>query len=466
MNAQHRLRVGAKAWICGLLAAAAFLYSPIILKSANYDWMVVVTWVIVVLVLSRMASDSARKYRLRSKRREERQLLKVDAGKSSGVEEYVLFARPFAQEGKLLVPTTTLHTLLPHQYTEGGSQPLEEWLTRAFGDVRVLGGTTDLVGPLRKVTETDWQGEFCRLAENAAAIFVLPLDGAGTNWELGWLKSAGLLTRTVIIMPRMDASNADLAVRWAASQQELCKFGIGLPAYSTEGAYLCFSEAGEILRYPLKSYSKYAIQDLVIRLELRAQGYSARPKAVTKLAFPLVTATLIGAEAYLLESFPAWLLWAIIGLFAVPILVFKIADWIFYKAFHSVQGLLVGFVWLVSMLVLVASFGDWSAAFLGRIGYMRGLSAPVMFLNEIHLICQSVVASLVVSVTLLGQTHRTVITFRGRDVLSVALIWTAASLAASLMLWVTMPQFEGSLAVALAVSAFIGSIVWADGLKD
>jgi hypothetical protein len=89
-------------------------------------------------------------------------------------------------------------------------------------------------------TDEDWKETAILLVEKSRAIICLPDDNTGTLWELGLLKQTGAISKTVFVMPSLQATPERIRsyeTEWnhmvtLAAQQELI-----LPSYRSEGMF-------------------------------------------------------------------------------------------------------------------------------------------------------------------------------------------------------------------------------------
>jgi hypothetical protein len=92
-------------------------------------------------------------------------------------------------------------------------------------------------------TEDDWEDKVTQAAENAELIVVVPLAYEGTLWEIDWLSSASLLSRTVFVMPPSRSSGHDYGPEWNRGIDALADLGITVPPYHPEGGTFLYRNA-------------------------------------------------------------------------------------------------------------------------------------------------------------------------------------------------------------------------------
>jgi hypothetical protein len=84
-------------------------------------------------------------------------------------------------------------------------------------------------------TETDWRKKIMLLARHAETIVIVPLNFAGTIWEIRWLHRNGMLPKCVFVMPASMTGARDYAEAWQEISRFLTSIGIYPPEYQRFG---------------------------------------------------------------------------------------------------------------------------------------------------------------------------------------------------------------------------------------
>jgi hypothetical protein len=72
---------------------------------------------------------------------------------------------------------------------------------------------------------------------------VVPLAYQGTLWEIDWLSSTSLLSRTVFVMPPSRSSGHDYGPEWDRGIATIADLGITVPPYRPEGGTFLYRNA-------------------------------------------------------------------------------------------------------------------------------------------------------------------------------------------------------------------------------
>jgi hypothetical protein len=167
---------------------------------------------------------------------------------------YCLYLRPFLTSDALQIANSRFHRkYFPSMDRFFGRRiDLETVLAMALErktyPLIAIGDTGFQVGAA-KITTSDenWQEMFAKLANDAAAVVIVPLPRPSTLWELDHLiQSESLLRKTLFIMPMRMRSGVQerLEPLWHDMHVQLQQRGIIFPAFTARGAIFCMSDAG------------------------------------------------------------------------------------------------------------------------------------------------------------------------------------------------------------------------------
>src|SRR5215469_2700534 len=166
------------------------------------------------------------------------------------VPVFSLFLRPFSVTRKLPVqnPYKSVGNLWAGAVGESYTIDIETLLADAFKPETPLiglGRPGEAIGVGRiDTSEAQWKSEIEKLASAAQSIFVIPSDHEGTKWEINYLISNHLLSKTVFVMPP-NGSN-DVQLDWEKSRSQL---PIEMPPYSKDGMLFRLSPEGKVLQF-------------------------------------------------------------------------------------------------------------------------------------------------------------------------------------------------------------------------
>lgn len=173
----------------------------------------------------------------------------MEAVKRDASQPFALYLRSFDWTGVLPIKNPDYR---PDEdpLAELATLDLEEVLTRAISPqmpVIALGLQGEAVGAGRYTTDdSTWQADVEALGKRAVFVLMLPLFSAGTLWEMGFLRQAGLLQKTIVVMPpAVGAFTLSLRDRWRAAQAKLAQAGITLLDYSPEGGLFILNARGD-----------------------------------------------------------------------------------------------------------------------------------------------------------------------------------------------------------------------------
>ncbi len=134
------------------------------------------------------------------------QLLDRQLAAGRPTDPFFVFLRPFYITGKIKLPNPrkSSFVLLPGYYVPNSVDWESEFAQEVerFGRYVALGSPREAVGAARITTpDREWRQTFVRLATFADAIFVIPSLRPGSQFELGWLRQSGLLSKCVFLWP-------------------------------------------------------------------------------------------------------------------------------------------------------------------------------------------------------------------------------------------------------------------------
>jgi len=176
--------------------------------------------------------------------------------------------RPLSLEAAL---TSALGPVVPLVYVGGGIHTAGGSLWAAVGEDR----------------NAEWQGFVARMLPGKEAIFFVPGESQGLEWELFHLIDQGMLRKTIFVMPPESADGRQFSARasWEHTRNAAASRGVGLPAYAPEGAFVRIAEpqrVAETLDFEAIWRSGALLQwidDLLLPPgELARQADEARPR--------------------------------------------------------------------------------------------------------------------------------------------------------------------------------------------
>jgi hypothetical protein len=161
---------------------------------------------------------------------------------------YLVYLRAFETTGKLKAPWFMFANDLGLQRLRSTEQESYlAWAVRKLGPLVALGEPGEHLGAGRiKTTDADWQQAVKALVGKAKAVLIIPSDRPGTLWEVQYLRSEGLLPKTVFIMPP-EARGFDWRARWNDARKALGDFGAALPEYDRHGLMFRLDAEGQVL---------------------------------------------------------------------------------------------------------------------------------------------------------------------------------------------------------------------------
>ena len=136
-------------------------------------------------------------------------------------------------------------------------------------------------------TEDGWRQTVSLLARHAELIVIVPLQFAGTLWEIEFLHAQGLLSKCVFVMPASQAER-DYADAWRTVTPTLMRETIEPPEYHSSGR-LFFLEAGSwhslpsFVKAPLPRATALLAAFSLVRRRLRSSERRVRPPVLRKM---------------------------------------------------------------------------------------------------------------------------------------------------------------------------------------
>jgi hypothetical protein len=160
---------------------------------------------------------------------------------SEATSQYVLYLRSFVASERL--PRVSVEPWGSVDLEDILAGLLDEWHSIALGRTEL-----DRFGPGRLTSDdAEWKDVVRVLANEAHAIIVLPVCTEGTCWEIDWVTTNKLLSKTVFVMPPSNDENADW---WARKWRELSEWALHMrlrfPEYSTQGVLFRVTRDGQL----------------------------------------------------------------------------------------------------------------------------------------------------------------------------------------------------------------------------
>ncbi|AHH95644.1 hypothetical protein [Kutzneria albida] len=144
-----------------------------------------------------------------------------------------------------------------HRPLIAAGRPGELLPTGVQGLGSMIDHTWDIPGTGKfQCTEANWRSRVTTLARHAETVVVVPLDFAGTRWEINWLYRNGLLSKCVFVMPPTMAGARDYEKPWAQVEGFLRARGVQVPGYRSSGGLFEVSADGtELVSRPSFVYA-------------------------------------------------------------------------------------------------------------------------------------------------------------------------------------------------------------------
>lgn len=180
---------------------------------------------------------------------------------------FVLYLRPFYTAGQLHFSNPDGSTIplgyksVAEQKRIDVEQQLEKVFKRVMPFVAVGGGGRSFGAGKVPSSDEEWQSTVRLLTRSATAIFVVPLAGEGTLWEVKWLRESRLIQRTVFVMPAANEKRAQS--EWTSASSILFGMGLSLPLYDTSGSLFTFDDEGKVLRRSSLAMLKNSANDVL-----------------------------------------------------------------------------------------------------------------------------------------------------------------------------------------------------------
>ncbi|MER8777012.1 hypothetical protein [Mesorhizobium sp. M0977] len=362
------------------------------------------------------------------------------------------------RKDRLKPSTSRPFTLLPF---ETDAEAIEAQLARAVGDLRVVGGSDEIVGRVRVLSShVDWKAKFGRLASASSNIFVLPTTGTGTLWEIAWLKDQGLLKKTIFLMRSSDIAPENLEALWNESRDQLLSStGLDFPLYDGKGAIFTINAFDRMTIYPSKGFSVHAIKQAIwmvssLERRLKINKISIYTDAAAIAVIFLIAWFLFSQDFYGPQEFLA----AIGSPYFVAAGCLCAANVIACTKFTFSQITGAGTIWFVCLILWAAIGGDW-----GLTGNIDGINGTFWELFPIHnrVLINAVIFFAIVSLTLARFSFRTVLTMTTRQAMRAPIAWVSTSVALALVakLFPEDMLIDPELIVWTG-SAFAGGLTW------
>ncbi len=177
----------------------------------------------------------------------------AEAACKGEIKKYCLFLRPFAIAEKIEVPSNAKLSLMLKFFNIQQKQAIniEEFVVSKFSGIGPVIGLSyprdnKSHSKIGIVYRFDWQDVFKKMAIGSVNIFILPLEGDGTRWEIAWLKQNRLLNKCVFLMPPYSfVGRSDVENMWSAAKTIMALEGIYLPAYRKKPSGIKIFSVGE-----------------------------------------------------------------------------------------------------------------------------------------------------------------------------------------------------------------------------
>lgn len=168
---------------------------------------------------------------------------------------HALFLRPFFSDTKVGIPNPFFSAIWSGGFSieppELGPEEFVGRVLEPYINVREVGGATTIGNGRIPVSSEKWQEDVIKAANKASVTIILPLLGqdkkAGqdlgesTLWELSYLVKTGLISRAMIIMPKVEwRGRKSVRDSWERARAKALGFGMLLPEYSKDGGVLTF----------------------------------------------------------------------------------------------------------------------------------------------------------------------------------------------------------------------------------
>lgn len=234
-----------------LLAATLAIANAVLAawRQENPSLILVAILTVLFFTFMTMGLVSRRRDRLAWQRARDAEASRVmEAVRRDASQPFALYLRSFDWTGVLPIQNPDYR---PDEdpLAELATLDLEEIFTRGISPlmpVIALGLQGEAIGAGRYTTDdSSWQADVEALGKQAVFVLMLPLFSAGTLWEMGFLRQAGLLHKTIVVMPpAVGPFTLALRERWRAAQAKLAETGIALPDYLPAGGLFIFDARG------------------------------------------------------------------------------------------------------------------------------------------------------------------------------------------------------------------------------
>ncbi|MCA8900900.1 MAG: ankyrin repeat domain-containing protein [Hyphomonas sp.] len=154
---------------------------------------------------------------------------------SSNLPGTIVYLRPFDIDPQDAVAGQSLETMMVDAL-------------RSYAPVLALGSEEQGLGAGRiRSTDSDWRDEVRQLLEQARAVIMIPHHSKGVRWEMQELRSTGLLSRTILVMPPSWSFTPQYSQEsWDQTRTALHQDGFELPPYVSAGAVFQLGDDGRM----------------------------------------------------------------------------------------------------------------------------------------------------------------------------------------------------------------------------
>lgn len=164
-----------------------------------WSWNYAIPWMIASLVFTGLATGAAQ---IRIAARQEQE----NANAKDFTRPYILRCRPFSADNNILIDNpeiSPLGLIFPSNHYESLCISLERLIAQSVQpefQLQVMGGDPTGPGIVRSV-DSGWREEFQQRIVSAVGILIVALPGKEIPWEVDKIRHAGLLARTVFLIP-------------------------------------------------------------------------------------------------------------------------------------------------------------------------------------------------------------------------------------------------------------------------
>lgn len=204
-----------------------------------------------------------------------------------------LYLRAFASTGQFRAGNPNVTTIgTPEFFEQDHIVSVERMLAEALEKTAPLlalgvpGESRD--AGLLETEDEGWKDKVMLLVDAVDLVILMPSAKAGTQWEIGWLRDSGALSKTVWVMPPFSGRNvADGAAFWEdAVRATRENWDLGLPDYQEEGAL--FAVTGDNKIPYLQEFPDQSLDELREEVMVTRVAAGSPNADRTELAVPVL----------------------------------------------------------------------------------------------------------------------------------------------------------------------------------